>query len=103
MLIGNALELLPTLPARSYELVLAIDILEHFSKSDGAIFLRECKRVCRGSLLISTPKDFVPQEITANPLENHRSLWTEADLRGQGFTQFLPDALSWVGICKLGS
>ena len=68
--------------------VLAIDILEHFEKEQGIAFLQECRRVSRGSVLVSTPKDFVAQEVLANPLENHRSHWTEEDFRLCGFDSF---------------
>ncbi len=102
LMIGDALEILPTLDARKYDLVLAIDILEHFDKDQGMVFLTECQRVCKGSILVSTPKEFIEQEVIANPLENHRSHWTENDLRMCGFDSFLPNSLSLIGIasCK---
>lgn len=100
LLIGNALELLPTLGDKTYDLVLAIDILEHFEKEQGIVFLKECQRVSRGSVLVSTPKDFVAQEVLANPLENHRSHWTGEDFRLCGFDSFLPNALSLIAIAK---
>ena len=37
--IGNALDVLPTLPEASFDLVIAIDILEHFTKEDGLRWL----------------------------------------------------------------
>lgn len=100
LMIGNALEILPTIESNFYELVLAIDILEHFDKTDGKAFLRECRRVCRGPVLVSTPKEFIEQEVTANPLENHRSHWTEEDLKICGFENFLPNSLSLIAIAK---
>ena len=100
LLIGNALDLLPNIPTASYELVLAIDILEHFTIEDAASFINECKRVCSGAFLISTPKEFIEQDIPANPLENHRSFWSEDDLKRYGFTQFLPDPMSWIGVYR---
>ena len=98
MYIGNALAILPTMPDQAYDLVLGIDIIEHFTESDALVFANECQRVCRGSCLISTPKDYVPQDVPANVLENHRSHWTEGSLRELGFTRFLPDELSWIGV-----
>ena len=100
LMIGNALELLPTLGDKTYDLVLAIDILEHFEKEQGIVFLQECQRVSRGYVLVSTPKDFVAQEVPANPLENHRSHWSEKDFRLCGFDSFLPNALSLIAIAK---
>lgn len=98
ILVGDALKLLEAIPDAIYELVLAIDILEHFEKAEGQAFLEECRRVCRGAALISTPKDFFHQDVEANPLENHRSHWTEQDLRDSGFSEFLPDGLSLIAV-----
>ena len=100
LMIGDALKLLSTLRNKTYDLVLAIDILEHFHKEQGIIFLKECQRVSRDSVLVSTPKEFVAQEVLANPLENHRSHWTEEDLRSCGFNSFLSNALSLIAIAK---
>ena len=94
--VGNALDILPTIRVASYDLVMAIDILEHLSKADGKIFLAQCFRIASRAVLVSTPKLFVQQEIPANPLENHRSLWTQADLLELGFTSTLPNENSWV-------
>lgn len=98
IMIGDALELLPMLDSHSYELVLAIDILEHFDKNQGIRFLKECRRVCSGSALISTPKTFIEQDVPANPFENHRSVWNDDDLKRCGFDTFLPNSLSWIAI-----
>lgn len=51
--------------------------------------------------MVSTPKEFIPQEIEANPYENHRSLWTEEQLKEQGYTQFIPNNISWIAVCNL--
>ena len=102
LLVGDALEQLAILPAASYDLVLAIDILEHFKKPAGRDFLRACERVSRGVVLVSTPKDFLEQHVDANPLEDHRSHWTQAELRECGFANFLTDPYSWIGISWQG-
>lgn len=96
VLVGNAMDILPTLGDRSYELVLAIDILEHLSADDGRVFLAHCIRIASRAVLVSTPKEFVPQDVPANPLENHRSVWTEGELRQLGFTTTLANDESWV-------
>ncbi|MBI3368963.1 MAG: class I SAM-dependent methyltransferase, partial [Burkholderiales bacterium] len=96
MRIGDALEILPSLPAKQYDLVLAIDILEHFDEADGRRFAAECIRIARCAALISTPKDFIEQIVDANPLENHRSNWTQAQLAELGYATVLPNDESWV-------
>lgn len=93
--------MLASLANQSYDLVLAIDILEHFDKKDGITFLKECLRVSSNSVVISTPKDFIEQDVAANPLENHRSHWTEEDLESCGFETFLPNSLSIIAIAEI--
>ncbi|HMV11524.1 MAG TPA: class I SAM-dependent methyltransferase [Nitrosomonas sp.] len=100
ILIGDALELLPTLASNSYDLVLAIDILEHFYKEQGVHFLKECRRIAKGSSLISTPKEFMEQDVPANPFENHRSVWNDEDLKRCGFDTFLPNPFSWIALAS---
>lgn len=96
--IGDALTLLRKIPSGTFDAVLAINILEHFTKEDGVTLLRELIRVSRHGLLVSTPKIFIPQDIEANPLENHRSHWKDSDLRSQGCRAFLPDTESWIAV-----
>lgn len=103
LMVGDALEILPTLPNQSYELVLAIDILEHFTRSDGLIFLSHLKRIAQKAALVSTPKEFIPQEVPANPYENHRSLWTWQDLVDQGFERCLENHSSWIALYEIFS
>jgi hypothetical protein len=94
--VADALALLPTLPACAYDVVLAIDILEHFDAGDGLRFLDQLKRVAGRAALVSTPKEFVAQEVPANPLENHRSVWTREQLASIGFDRILPNDESWI-------
>lgn len=96
MRIGNALEVLPSLPDDSYDLVLAIDIVEHFDEDDGRRFAAECIRIAKRAALISTPKVFIEQIVDANPLENHRSIWTQSQLAELGYTRVLPNEESWI-------
>jgi 2-polyprenyl-3-methyl-5-hydroxy-6-metoxy-1,4-benzoquinol methylase len=98
MTIGDALEILPGIASKSYDLVMAIDILEHFDSDDGRKFARECARIANRAALISTPKDFIEQHVEANPLEDHRSVWTQAQLAELGYTTILPNEESWIAV-----
>lgn len=100
VMIADALECLATLPDNSYELLIAIDILEHFDKDEGLRFLAQLRRVASKAALISTPKDFYEQHVEANPLEDHRSHWSEEDLQGAGFAEVIPNEESWIAIWR---
>jgi SAM-dependent methyltransferase len=77
--IGNALELLPGLP--SYDLILLIDVLEHFTKEDGLELLQCCAQKAR-HVIVSTPSDIGVQEaVFGNEYERHRYQWRKNDLQ----------------------
>lgn len=78
--IGNAMEVLPAIAGR-YDLVLLIDVLEHFCYQDGLRLIRECKRIAR-NLLISVPKIVDEQgALFGNQFERHRFQWRKKHLR----------------------
>jgi SAM-dependent methyltransferase len=99
--VGDALDVLPILASKSYDFVLAIDILEHFTEIQGEQFLTELRRIARRAVLLSTPKQFIPQEIAANPYENHRSWWTAEMLAKQHFCKILPNEISWIALWEV--
>lgn len=96
MMIGNALDILPGIADNQYDLVIAIDILEHFTHEQGIEFAAHLKRISRKAVLVSTPKNFIHQEVEANPYENHRSPWSQQNLYELGFDQVLENSISWV-------
>jgi hypothetical protein len=103
MMIGDALDILPRIGDHTYELILAIDILEHFTKPDGLRFLGHVKRIASKAVLVSTPKEFLGQEVEANPYENHRSQWSKEELAEQGFVETLENRISWISVYRPGS
>lgn len=100
LMMGDAMQLLPALADGAYELVMAIDILEHLSQDEGVQFLGHCRRIASRAALISTPKVFVAQDVHANPFENHRSLWSQQTLQSAGFMRTLDNAESWIAVCE---
>jgi len=71
----------------SYDVVAAIDLLEHLDDSDGAQLLDSMARIARRLVVVLTPNGFVHQEaIEGNPWQVHRSGWTAAQLRARGFS-----------------
>jgi len=75
---GDATRILPGLETR-YDLVLMIDVLEHFDQGEGLKILQYLSQ--RGShILVSTPKFVNPQDdVFDNPFEIHRSEWKRKD------------------------
>jgi hypothetical protein len=63
----------------SYDVVLALDIIEHLPPTGGLNLTRRALE--HGDLLfISTPKNFFRQDHLANPLETHLSWWPRTAL-----------------------
>lgn len=76
IMIGEASKLLSNMRQNEYDLVLLIDVLEHFDKEVGRQVLTDCSRVGKAAI-ISTPIAFEPQaDAYGNEYERHRSLWT---------------------------
>lgn len=79
---------LPRLGDGSFDVVTAIDLIEHLSIAEGYKLLYEMERVARKSVLIYTPNGFVWQPpSTNNELNAHISGWTANELRRFGFTK----------------
>lgn len=88
-----AVDYLKTLPPKSLDALLLIDVLEHFPLEDGLAFLKESKRVLapQGRIILQTPNasgvfglnTFVADPTHATPWNEHR---LNAALKGSGFT-----------------
>jgi 2-polyprenyl-3-methyl-5-hydroxy-6-metoxy-1,4-benzoquinol methylase len=80
----------------SYDLVLLIDVLEHFSKVEGMLLLNNLLKKNKG-ILVSTPKKPSPQkEAFGNAFEIHKSLWKKKELSTLGKHYFIRDNVSHI-------
>jgi len=96
---GDARDILTAITDR-YDLILMIDVLEHFTYEDGLKVLEECRR-CGRNILISVPKIMsVQEEVYGNPYETHRFNWKRKDFSGIPDKFFLYNAKST--ICYIG-
>jgi hypothetical protein len=97
--IGNAINILPTLKTK-YDLILLVDVLEHFNYKEGVKLLEECKK--RGkNIIISTPKKIGSQKKTfGNPFETHKFQWQAKHFEKFVSKFFIPNDYSL--ICFIG-
>lgn len=88
VLIGNALDLAPTLG--KYEMIILADVLEHLDKEAGQALLEVLlRKASKGLILSFQDAGLAPEaasagqqdEIGGNPHEKHQSHWTERDLQ----------------------
>lgn len=84
VIIGDATKIIDTL--EDFDLIIMTDVIEHFEKDDGIIFLEKLKLKCLKGVIISTPGIWIEQgDAYGNSYERHRSLWTPADFTALGF------------------
>jgi hypothetical protein len=97
--VGNALDILPGLTSR-YDLILMVDVFEHFTYEDGTALLAMCRKQAR-NILISVPAEMSAQEeVFGNPYETHKYPWKRKDFDGIEDKYFLPNPKST--ICLIG-
>lgn len=94
--VGNILTLIDEIHFH-YDLVLLIDVLEHFSKTDGTFLLKTILER-NGGIIISTPKNPTVQTgAFGNVFETHMSKWTKSELDAIGDSLFIRDSVSVIG------
>jgi len=94
--IGNALDIMPKLNDKAYDVLIAVDILEHFSLEEGRKFLQECKRIAKTSI-ICTPIYFFEQgAVFNNSFEIHKSVWKETDFNFLTPQEILNSYSGWI-------
>ncbi|MCL4544111.1 MAG: class I SAM-dependent methyltransferase [Chloroflexi bacterium] len=73
---------------KSVDTVVALDLIEHFDKSDGAILLREMERIARQRVVVLVPNGYVVQDrrvVAANPWMEHLSAWSPEEFESLGY------------------
>jgi len=91
---GNALEVIEKLD--NYDLILMVDVIEHFEKEDGARFLRLCSARSKNILVVTPIRPSAQKSAFGNPHEEHRSAWTQEDLKPYGRLTAVPNRKSLV-------
>ncbi len=71
---------------KSFDCVLASDVLEHLVKQEGKEFINVLERIARKMVVIFTPNGFLKQgEYESNPWQVHRWGWTSAEMEKRGY------------------
>jgi len=70
----------------SIDIIIAIDLVEHLSKSDSILFIKKIKKICKRKVIIYTPNGFLPQPPDPNnPFQEHKCGYTNSELKKLGF------------------
>ena len=84
---GDLLDILPKLQSDSYDLVIAIHVIEHLSKEDGYTMLGEAERVARDMVIVSTPNGESGIGIEGEyDHDMHLSGWYPKDFKALGYS-----------------
>jgi hypothetical protein len=79
-------ELADGYPPRSFDGVVAFDVLEHLEKREGLRLLDSMERIARKKVIVFTPNGFLEQPPSpTNPFQEHLSGWSVDDLARRGY------------------
>jgi SAM-dependent methyltransferase len=79
------------LPA-SFDLVMLIDVIEHFQKDEALEILDAVERIARSRVIVFTPRGEFPQAgfdaygLGGEEFQEHRSSWEPADFEARGYS-----------------
>lgn len=72
--------------AKSFDCVLASDLIEHLTKDEGYKLINKMERLANKKVIIFTPNGFLPQgEYDNNPWQLHKSGWTVEEFKKLGY------------------
>jgi len=81
-----------------YDIVLLVDVLEHFGRDQGLKILNTVRNITKHCLILSTPITNYPQgTYLGNPYETHKYFWSDEGLIHLGFKElFRKNVYTWV-------
>jgi hypothetical protein len=81
---------------KSFDVVIALDIIEHLEKDESLDMIRQCEEIARKAVILETPKGYVPQNIDiqghgADEWQTHRCGWEPEELEKMGYSVAIRD------------
>lgn len=81
---------------KSFDLVIALDIIEHLEKEESLELIKQCEEIAKLGVIIETPKGYIPQNLDiqghgGNEWQTHRSGWEPEDLENLGYKVVIRD------------
>lgn len=71
---------------KSFDCVMALDVVEHFPKEKGLELLDKMEKLASKRVIVFTPNGFLPQdEHSGNVLQKHVSCWSVEEMRQRGY------------------
>ncbi|MHA1727880.1 MAG: glycosyltransferase [Promethearchaeota archaeon] len=75
-----------TIKSKSFDAVVALEVIEHFTKKEGLELITKMQNWAKKKVIITTPNGFIHQtSYNENPLQEHKSSWNVKELKNMGF------------------
>jgi SAM-dependent methyltransferase len=83
---AGVLEIEERFGPKSFDAVVALDVIEHLSKPEGLRLLAQMESLARRRVVVFTPNGFLPQgALEGNELQRHLSGWDTGEMRALGY------------------
>lgn len=87
--LGDVLSLEKFFKPRSFDAVVALDIIEHLEKKDGFALLKQMEKVAKKKIIILTPYGFTQQHpYDGNQYQAHKSGWYIDDFQKRNYNVY---------------
>lgn len=94
---GELMKSLASLQSKSFDVVISMDVIEHFEKNQGWKFLSELERIASKRVIVFTPNGFLSQgEYDENPHQLHRSGWEVSEFTERGYAVCGINGFKWL-------
>ncbi|MFI5203084.1 MAG: class I SAM-dependent methyltransferase [Flavobacteriales bacterium] len=82
----NVMDIYPAFPEKSFDAVIASDLIEHLKKEDGYKLIDMMEKIAAKKVIIFTPNGFLEQRAyDGNELQVHLSGWEIDEMRKRGY------------------
>jgi hypothetical protein len=93
---GDVLKISETFLPNSFDLVLALDIIEHVEKDQALQLLKDLEEIAKVAVILETPRGFLPQDMDIlgfgqDHLQTHRCGFEKEELEELGYQVFVRD------------
>ncbi|SRR6266704_1511620 len=87
----------PGMRKKSFDAVVALDVIEHLEREQGLAMIDVCAQIARRRIVLATTNGFLAQDpYEDNPLQRHLSGWTPSDFRVLGFQVYGVHGPRWL-------
>tara|TARA_Y100000591_G_C21847574_1_gene709578 strand:+ start:2831 stop:3481 length:651 start_codon:yes stop_codon:yes gene_type:complete len=96
-IISDVLQVHHKVTSKSFDAVIALDLIEHLEKDDGFRLIEIMEKVAIKKIILFTPNGFLKQTpYDDNPWQEHKSGWNISELKDKNFEVFAQGGLKYL-------